>query len=89
MGGIFPKAPPMPSPEEQYETQRKLQEQAETEATKKSEMERRKASLTEQRRRAGGKSLITSRQGGLFGTLNEEQLGTGSESQYQSLFKIV
>lgn len=88
MGGIFPKAPEMPSAEEQYAIQKRLQEQSETEATQKAEMERRKASLAEQRRRAGSKSLITSRMGGLFGTLDESQLGTGSQSEYQSLYKI-
>lgn len=80
MGGIFPKAPAMPSAEEQYATQKRLQEQSESEAAKKAETERRKARLAEQRRRSGS-SLMTPRQGGLFATLD-----TTGDTEYQSLF---
>lgn len=80
----MPKAPPMPSADEQYATQKRLQDQAETDATIKSEKERRKASL-EQKRRTSGKSLITPRSGGLFGTLYPDEPTT--ESSTGSLFK--
>lgn len=77
MGGLFPKPPAMPSMEEQYALQKKLQDQATSEATEKAEAERRKASLERQRmeaRRRAGSSLITRREGGL---LSQEDTDTG------------
>jgi hypothetical protein len=84
MGGLMPKAPPMPSADEQYAIQKRLQDQAETEATTKAEKERRKAAL-DQKRRTSGKSLITPRSGGLFGTLYPDEETTSSSTG--SLFK--
>jgi len=88
MGGIMPKAPAMPSAEEQFRTQQRLQEEAESKAVEKAEKERRVAGLEEQRRqkrRRGASTLITKRPGGLLGDM-DDSLGTGSD--YQSLFKI-
>lgn len=91
MGGLFPKAPAQPSMEEQYAMQKKIQDQASSEAAAKSEEERRKASLERQRaeaKRRGSTSLITPRSGGLFGTTEESGIGVGtSGTEYQSLYK--
>ena len=84
----MPKAPAMPSPEEQFRTQQRLQEEAQARADAKVERERRVAAVEEQRRqrrRRGSSSLITKRAGGLLGDM-DDSLGTGSD--YQSLFRI-
>lgn len=81
MGGIFPKAPAMPSAEEQYAIQKKLADQSASEAADKAEKARRKAALEEKRRQAGKVSLMTPRMGGLFGTLD-----TTGDTEYQSLY---
>jgi len=83
MGGLFPKPPAQPSMEEQYALQKKLQDQATSEATIKADAERKKASLDRQRteaRRRSGSSLITSRQGGLLA--NEKDTGVGLQTLY-------
>jgi hypothetical protein len=83
MGGLFPSAPKQPSMEEQYALQKKMQDQANSEAVTKSEEARRKASLDRQRseaRRRSGSSLITSRQGGLLA--NEQDTGVGLQTLY-------
>jgi hypothetical protein len=79
----FGSAPKQPSMEEQYALQKKMQDQANSEAVTKSEAERRKASLDRQRaeaRRRSGSSLITSRQGGLLA--NETDTGVGLKTLY-------
>lgn len=89
MGGIMPKAPSMPSAEEQFKTQQRLQEEAQSKAEEKAEKQRRVASVEEQRRqnrKRGASTLITRRPGGLLGNDDTDSLGTGSN--YQSLFRI-
>lgn len=80
MGGIMPSPPAMPSPEEQFETQRRLQEQAESKAVAEAEEARRKAAVEEQRkqaRRRGRASLITRKgAGGLLGVADDQDTGT-------------
>ena len=70
----LPKAPSMPSPEEQakqqLEVQRQLQADADSRAASELEDERKKARLEQQRSRRGRRgrsSLISQRQTGLFG----------------------
>ena len=72
--------PKQPSAEEQYATQQRLQEQAQTDATKKSELERRKATL-ETKRKKSNSSLITSRTGGL-GLLGDDPMGNTFDTLY-------
>lgn len=70
--------------EEQYALQKKLQDQATSEATEKAEAERRKASLERQRmeaRRRAGSSLITRREGGLLAT-EDTDTGVGLQTLY-------
>lgn len=74
----LPKAPSMPSPEEQakqqLEVQRQLQADADSKAAKQLEDERKKARLEQQRSRRGARgraSLISQRQTGLFGISEE------------------
>jgi len=79
----FGSAPKQPSMEEQYAFQKKIQDQANSEAVTKSEAERRKASLERQRteaKRRSGSSLISSRQGGLLA--NETDTGVGLQTLY-------
>jgi len=79
----FGSAPKQPSMEEQYALQKKMQDQANSEAVTKSEAERRKASLERQRteaKRRSGSSLISSRQGGLLA--NETDTGVGLQTLY-------
>ena len=77
MGSLFPKAPAMPSADEQYATQKRLTDQAQTEATTKAEKERRKGFVDQQRKeraRKGYSSLVTSRtDGGLLGIPSSDQ----------------
>ena len=79
MGGLMPKPPAMPSAEEQFETQRRLQEEAESRAVEKAEKERREAMVEEQRRkraRRGRASLISQRPGSdILGIQDEQGFG--------------
>ena len=84
MGGLFPKPPAQPSMEEQYALQKKLQDQANSEAVAKSEAERKKAALERQRaesKRRAGSSLITRREGGLLST-EDTDTGVGLQTLY-------
>lgn len=84
MGGLFPKPPAPPSMEEQFALQKKLQDQATSEATIKAEAERKKASLERQRmeaKRRAGSSLITRREGGLLAT-EDTDTGVGLQTLY-------
>jgi len=84
MGGLFPKPPAPPNMEEQYRLQKKLQDEATSEATMKAEAERKKASLERQRmeaKRRAGSSLITRREGGLLAT-EDTDTGVGLQTLY-------
>jgi len=80
----IPKAPKMPSAEEQADQQLKIQRQLQADADDRMagemEAERKKAALAQQRSRRGRRgrsSLITQRTGGLLGIT--EQSGLGSD----------
>jgi len=83
-----PKAPKMPSAEEQakqqLEIQRQLQADADSRAADEMAAERKKAAVAQQRSRRGRRgrsSLITPRSGGLLGLAEEAGLG----SDFQTL----
>lgn len=80
----IPKAPSMPSAEEQAQSQlkiqRELQADADSRAAEQLDAERKKAAVAQQRSRRGRRgrsSLITQRTGGLLGLT--EQSGLGSD----------
>lgn len=79
----IPKAPDMPSAEEQAQQQlriqRQLQEDADSRAAEQLADERKRASVAQLRSRRGRRgrsSLITQRSGGLLGMTEQANLGT-------------
>ena len=83
----IPKAPSMPSAEEQAQSQlkiqRELQADADSRAADEMAKERKKASVAQQRSkrgRRGRSSLITPRSGGLLSLADEAGLGSNFET---------